>query len=89
VPGDPQTGLPLAARVTTPAFVAMTTVPPRVVLVDDVVTTGSTLSAAARALRVAGATEVLGLVVARTPIGVEFLVEGALKNRRGRAEVPE
>jgi ComF family protein len=37
------------------------------VLVDDVVTTGATLFAAARALREAGAREVRALVLARTP----------------------
>jgi ComF family protein len=37
------------------------------VLVDDVVTTGATLFAAARALREAGALEVRALVLARTP----------------------
>ena len=40
-------------------------VPARVVLVDDVLTTGATLDAAARVLRAAGATDVRGLVVAR------------------------
>ncbi len=50
------------------AFVARARVPPRVWLVDDVVTTGSTLGEAARALRRAGARSVVGICAARTPL---------------------
>jgi len=39
----------------------------RVLLIDDVSTTGATLQAAGRALRQAGAREVSALVLARTP----------------------
>lgn len=39
----------------------------RVAIVDDVLTTGATMSELARVLRRAGATEVVGWVVARTP----------------------
>jgi ComF family protein len=42
----------------------------RIVLVDDVTTTGSTIDAAAEPLRAAGATSVWGLAVARPGLGV-------------------
>ncbi len=42
-------------------------VPRRALLVDDVITTGATLAACARALRFAGADEVAGVAYARTP----------------------
>jgi ComF family protein len=64
-----QTGLGRAerARNLRGAFRATGPVPRRVWLVDDVVTTGATLEAAARALRRAGARQVVALCAARTP----------------------
>jgi len=66
-----QTGLDRRARRrnVADAFVVRPgrTTPPRVWLVDDVVTTGATWSEAARTLRRAGVAEVIGVCVARTP----------------------
>ncbi len=64
-----QTGLDRAARRRNVrgAFRARAPLPARIWLVDDVVTTGSTLAEAARALRRAGARTVIGLCAARTP----------------------
>lgn len=42
-------------------------VPRKVLLVDDILTTGTTLSAAARLLRSAGVKEIYGVVIARQP----------------------
>jgi ComF family protein len=65
-----QTGLSRAARRrnVAGAFIATGATPPRVWLVDDVVTTGSTLSEAARALRRAGAREVTAVCLAHRPL---------------------
>lgn len=66
----PQSELDLAARAHNldHAFAADPAVRGRrVALVDDVMTSGSTLAAAASALRAAGAESVINLVVARTP----------------------
>ncbi len=64
-----QTGLDRAARARNlaGAFAARRPVSGCILLVDDVVTTGATLAAAARALRGAGAERVVGICVARTP----------------------
>jgi ComF family protein len=64
-----QTGLSRAARRRNVrgAFRACGPLPPRIWLVDDVVTTGSTLAEAARALRRAGVRRVVGVCAAWTP----------------------
>lgn len=65
--GPAQAGAGAAARRTHPGFVTIRRVPGHVAVVDDVATTGATLTAAGRALRLGGAVAVHGLVVARAP----------------------
>ena len=69
-PTQPQTGLDESARRRNVrgAFAAHTPFPwRRVAILDDVVTTGSTVAEAARALRRAGAEEIMVWAAARTP----------------------
>jgi len=68
-PGNPQTGQPLDVRRAGPAFHPARPSPPRVLLVDDVVTSGATVTAAARTLKVAGAAAVHVVAAARTAPG--------------------
>jgi ComF family protein len=85
----PQTGLSVAARRENLRGAFEVVKPPQVrgreiVLVDDVMTTGATLSACARALKRAGAARVVGLTVARatpqfpdlTPAESDITVDG-------------
>lgn len=66
-PGPAQTGRDLRSRRSGPEMSSLGRSPARVLLVDDVVTSGATASAAAKALRDAGAKVVVLLTIARTP----------------------
>jgi ComF family protein len=65
--GRRQVGRPRAERLSDPPLVRLRgPAPGRAILVDDVVTTGATLGACARALRAGGSDRVVALTFART-----------------------
>jgi predicted amidophosphoribosyltransferase len=67
-PGPPQTGRARSERRSGPRFTSrLATSPASVLLIDDVSTTGASLSAAASTLRASGARYVRGATIARTP----------------------
>ena len=68
----PQTELPYPERLNNPddAFAVGDSLPPgTILLIDDVMTTGSTLNAAARTLKASGAERVSAWVLCRSVIG--------------------
>ncbi|MEX2100818.1 MAG: hypothetical protein WEB19_05325 [Acidimicrobiia bacterium] len=67
LPGPPQTGQPVAVRRAGPRFMPRRSIPASLIVVDDIATTGATLSAAGLALRAGGAERVVALTAARTP----------------------
>jgi predicted amidophosphoribosyltransferase len=67
-PGPAQTGRAKRDRLVGPTFTITRNPPRRVLVVDDVVTTGATMIAAARVLKAAGAGEVKAAAAARTPL---------------------
>lgn len=64
----PQTGQTRQQRLDGPTFVPRARVPASVLLIDDVRTSGATLSAAARALRRRGAIWIIAVCLAQTPL---------------------
>jgi predicted amidophosphoribosyltransferase len=66
-PGPPQTVLAIDARRGGPPIRARARAPARVLLIDDVATTGASLARAATALRDAGAVTIVAATAARTP----------------------
>jgi predicted amidophosphoribosyltransferase len=81
-PGPAQTGRDAVARHAGPEFGGRGPVAGRrLLLVDDVVTTGATVSAAARALRDAGAVEVRVVAAARTPPGRSHVHSAMVETR--------
>jgi len=81
-PGPAQTGRDAVARHSGPVFAGRRPIAGRrVLLVDDVITTGATVAAAARALEEAGAGEVHAVAAARTPPSRRHIDSSMAKKR--------
>lgn len=80
-----QTGSSAAERKLGPVLVSVRPMGGAVVIVDDVVTTGSTLGAAAQALRAVGVGWIAGLTVARTGLP-QVALDNSLKSPAEYAE---
>jgi ComF family protein len=87
VHGAPQVGRSRAERLQGPSFRARPGVRLRVLVVDDVVTTGATLVAAGEALRAAGIADVRLVAVAATPARGDVRVDGR-GHAKDRAQPP-
>jgi predicted amidophosphoribosyltransferase len=66
-PGDHQTGRSRRERSSGIAFESFRSCGGTVVVIDDVITTGATMRAAAEVIRWSGATDVIALALAATP----------------------
>jgi hypothetical protein len=86
----PQRGLPLPdrRRNVAGAFAAGEAVPTRLVLVDDVYTTGATAAAAASALRKAGAARIDVVTFARAVRSIQSTARPATAISGGRGATP-